>query len=496
MNKIQQMLTEDNHKKNTLMFIVFTLSLSLALVKSIILKEQNTIPLYATEIILFAAVYFTFRKFQKGTYLFPYIAVIMANLFSVVGIFITGGGITLVVITFFLTIFASIHFNKKVFAIGFTLGLIVLILTVYKGTNEIEVLQTNFGAVMLLYLLSGLMLSVLIHLSSKQEKKMEQLMLETEQIAVEQSNQKERIQENLNNILEEVDFSNERIQSNLVAQNEMSASLNEVSVASHHQSEQIASISSNASETYQVMNQLQERMDGLLSEAEETQRITTHGEEKVTSFSKETADIYTFVDDLNKTLLELTINIKETNSYSEKIKGISEQTNLLALNASIEAARAGEAGKGFSVVAEEIRKLAESTKQTADSITINLQKVNNDNNTSLRKMEASQQSFRSVMDSSEEIVTYFDQLKYVFNSLKTGLQSSKNLSNEVLEKSQSVERSTTDLAAILEETSASLEEMSSTVESITSDNEKIAVSMNTTIFNAQGLLTETSETKN
>lgn len=59
---------------------------------------------------------------------------------------------------------------------------------------------------------------------------------------------------------------------------------------------------------------------------------------------------------------------KEINSANDVIKSISEQTNLLALNASIEAAKAGDAGKGFSVVAQEVRKLAEESSKSAESI--------------------------------------------------------------------------------------------------------------------------------
>jgi methyl-accepting chemotaxis protein len=78
----------------------------------------------------------------------------------------------------------------------------------------------------------------------------------------------------------------------------------------------------------------------------------------------------------------------EIGSIVDVITTIADQTNLLSLNAAIEAARAGESGRGFSVVAEEVRKLAEGSGKAAEQIGELIKDVQNETAKALRYMEA------------------------------------------------------------------------------------------------------------
>jgi methyl-accepting chemotaxis protein len=113
------------------------------------------------------------------------------------------------------------------------------------------------------------------------------------------------------------------------------------------------------------------------------------------------------VEAISQRSLSLGERSQKIGEVLELINGIAEQTNLLALNAAIEAARAGEAGQGFAVVASEVRKLAERSIRSTDSIREIITAVQDETNATIMATEQGAKQAREVgelMHSTAEVL--------------------------------------------------------------------------------------------
>ena len=106
--------------------------------------------------------------------------------------------------------------------------------------------------------------------------------------------------------------------------------------------------------------------------------------EELTLLSKQGSEM---IQTVKQQAIQTSANMQQIGMITEFISGIAKQTNLLALNASIEAARAGEQGKGFSVVAEEIRKLAEQSKEGVEQINSTIEMIKSSSNENVQSAE-------------------------------------------------------------------------------------------------------------
>ena len=157
--------------------------------------------------------------------------------------------------------------------------------------------------------------------------------------------------------------------------------------------------------------------------------------------------------------------LKERSGQISKALGviteISSQTNLLALNAAIEAAQAGEAGRGFAVVAEEIRKLAEDSKNSAkeiEQLVYDVQKDTTEANQSMKQMT------QRISDGEQKSTGAIDTFKSILSSSKNTLDLSREIleaSHQQSEQIASVVTISENIVVIAEETAAGTEEIAS-----------------------------------
>ena len=251
-----------------------------------------------------------------------------------------------------------------------------------------------------------------------------------------------------------------------------------VTTASEAVAKQQASIENSSSSIGNVSATLQEIQAESHEASENAQNVSdeaTRGGESVMEAVAQIRSVEDTVESSAVIVDKLGERSKEIGQIVDSISAIADQTNLLALNAAIEAARAGEAGRGFSVVAEEVRKLAEQSGEAAQTISGLISGIQGDTDEAVRSMKEGREKVTTGAKAVEGLHGTFDkitrdvmrittEITNIAESVRAVSESSQGIAAgiaEVDQQGQQVSDEMRSVSAATEEQSASAQEIAS-----------------------------------
>lgn len=204
-------------------------------------------------------------------------------------------------------------------------------------------------------------------------------------------------------------------------------------------------------------------VEGMTKQSVETTQATGEVQEKVTLLGEKLGDIA---------------------GFAENIQDIASQTNLLSLNASIEAARAGENGRGFSVVAEEIRKLADNAGKTAVSIQDMIQEISCYSKEAIERVEIAEsivlkqgESVRNTSEAFENMNSFLEQLIGEMEQLASRVEGMNDERRTTLSSIRSIGELSGSLVECSEQMKESLNQQIEAAEVLTASADKMKENM-------------------
>lgn len=473
MNRIEEIKKEDLQRKNSLIVKATLVSVILAAVVDIAMQKELAVILSiivggGMGVGLVALLHYT----KKLTNFIPYFSVVIVSavLFMIMETSVSPAAYMLL---YFILATAAIYMDRKVLMLAAGLGFLIMTFFTLLHAQELPLELKNYVTIYLLYLLVTVMLGFQFSISRKLAETIVSSQQETEILLTKDLERRGVIETSTKSIANLIDEVKVKSQENYESSIEMTQSVTEISAGINIQSDSVVDISQNLERTNQVIARTSALVDKLHQDAVAAEIVSEKGDRLMSSLISELTTSYENMKEVNEHIQSLSALIKETSSFASDIQGIASQTNLLALNASIEAARAGDSGKGFAVVAEEVRKLADITRNTATQIAENLDRVMGDTSKTKAGVNVTAEKLTDNLELAAETMEAFDTIHQAFKHLKSDISEQDELTRSILDSSVAIESSIAGFSSVIQQASAALEEISSSAISQSGHHEQL-----------------------
>jgi methyl-accepting chemotaxis protein len=259
----------------------------------------------------------------------------------------------------------------------------------------------------------------------------------------------------------------------------------DIAAGAQEQSAQIDTALSNLSDLVKQIHEVH-------SSTETMEKTTTHimsdiarGSNSVTESVTRINNLKEDTEDVSKVIFNLGNASNQIGQITEVMSGIAAQTNMLALNAAIEAARAGEAGRGFSIVASQIRKLAEESAEASKNIADLVVEIKNGVDIAVNKMDGSLKAVNSSVSAIEENGD-------IFKVINDQAEQLREIVAHVAQNVRVMAESSRDFELTMQDISKASHEFSANSETVSAASEE-QVALTNEIVSASKSMAEMSE---
>ena len=242
---------------------------------------------------------------------------------------------------------------------------------------------------------------------------------------------------------------------------------------------QLRSVEESTTAIEQISNHaisINDNVTSVTDNAAETAQISADGKKSIDEMIWQMNEISSNVEGLGKTIQALSERSAEIGTINDAITAIADQTNLLALNAAIEAARAGEHGKGFAVVADEVRKLAEQSVQSAEQIASLITTIQTDTKETIQSMETTATGVARGIDVAQTAGSSFESIERAIRNVNGQINDVADSITELTSGTQQVAASISSVKDIAEEAAAISQTVSAGTEEQVASMEEIETS--------------------